>query len=162
MLAEAFKGAKQWAMQQFWWTEWWMTLVKFGGCAIECSLVQESTVLWHYIVNFWYKLLDSKTDINENEGHTSLSDAPKKKFHRMEHRSHGVTKLIQLTQYYHWMHNKIICVEIFEKYLLKVPYFFSVFDQEIYNSSTKIVFNGWRSNTNKTYWEHVRYTYITI
>ena len=91
MLVEAFKGAKQWAMQQFWWTEWWMTLVKIGGCAIEYLLVQENTALWHYIVNFWYKLLDSKTDINENEGHTSLSDAPKKKFHHMDHRSHGVT-----------------------------------------------------------------------
>ena len=41
----------------------------------------------------------------------------------------------------HWVHNNIICVEIFEKYLLNIPYFSSVFDKEIYNNSSKIVLN---------------------
>ena len=43
-----------------------MTLVKFGGRTIECSLVPEDADLWHYIVKVSSKILVSETDANKN------------------------------------------------------------------------------------------------
>ena len=57
MLVDGFKGAKQRAVQQFWWKNWWIPLVKLGGHATECSLVPENAALcttsWSSDPNFW-------------------------------------------------------------------------------------------------------------